>query len=1155
MRIKWKNVLATLTLAILLLSMHTLMYTSEGNFSGSSRAQLGIESLNYAPIKWALIVLGEFDYYKHPPGSNAIQKAEHWIQSEGVPYDIISEDAIEAPTDTCTAAKYPLQFADGTIRYGVFVIVMNTCKDTSAVNANFLYWAVDNGTNAVIFGMAAKYVPELLDISPGDVSYFKDYGINQINCTIHKTFNDGIIEYQRGTKQAIASPYFLHANVSDTEGKTLWYTMHSNTGKNWNGMMNATYGSGKIFWSTVIPSHDKFLWYSTFSKHWETYNFKFVAHTINFMFKQVKRVDLGLQGYKRWGGAITYRLDQDYHLGITKPPEEALSAGWYVDIVICALGYLTTGGDLADGMPHGYTGAPSTTVKNGEFRNLVVSTEPLQQTSRSFIVYNSTVDGNYDRIKVDWNQNKNFTDDAPYKVWENQTHSSVKGTYYWCYINNWTNPTQVGLSWWCPLRERISDFSWWKTLGEQGCIRYGFHGWQHKKAGTSGTGKNSVYHQWNGTHFITNQTWIEQKLIEAKNELSYCLGSSGYGFEADEVLVSHPGNTYLLETENAMSSLDWVYLTYGDNAKNEPGWFLYTDRKTAMTCGGGGGRPHVSWSFEALKDAVKTLYPIFGVYEHNQGYYNLTFNVYPRNTAYTDMFRFAHLDESFEFWSNARYMWMNTFTAYYKNNKIILQYKANSTLKDYVWRFPIVHNGKYFNDFSDNRTVGKIKHIDGKYVYIEFSEGGNERLEATYGTNPHICQTSNYIQNIAQIYKPKNLTLQLWNVSGSINAKIDCVAFGQPNSTKINGTPVGFKYNSAIKLCSFNVTINGLTTIELLWTHTPPNFPTLLSPPAAKRFEPSKSVMFTWVFSDPDPGDSQSSYRFQLFHNYDFTSLFIDTGKVTSPHPQTTQTLPNKVALYYWRVKTWDNRDAEGEWTAARPIIVDRLKIALKGVTDYRTDVGASVFIYFNVTREYDNTLFDETNGTVYINGSAATWDEINRYWKLSVTQNSVGEWKYKVSSITDKEHHFTTINDPVGSQQVIWDKLIVTITPDATTVTTDTQVDFKVTAIYAYDNERAPEFTANILRDGAHFATNNFTDICNIEGMHQYTTENITENTYGLTTSSSTSPTVTWTPKPLTQLLVEWITLNALILIPIIQITIILTFLLIRERRKHTNT
>jgi len=1140
---------------ILVVNLLTILFLSlAGNALFSDFGIKVVEAVpNYTPIKWALIVLGGFDYYKDSPGGNAIQKAEHWIQSEGVPYDIIEDDNIEAPTDTPTYGKYPLQYANGTIRYGVFVIVTNDFKEsTAAINVNHIYWAVDNGTNAIIFGVAAKHVPELLNVTANDVSYFIDYFITTINYTVLKDFSDGIEEFTAGNYSITFPNYYgIHANVSNIEGKTIWYTCKANSqGKFWNGMMNTTYGSGKVFWHSNIPSTKYFLWYSTFSDYWDA--FKIISHSINFMFKQVKRIDLGLQGYKRWGGAITYRLDQDTYMGIEKPPEEALEAGWYVDVVICPLGYLTTGGSLTDGMPESYTGAPSTKSKWGTFNNIVSSTEPLQQTSRNFIVYNSTVKSDYDRIKVDWNQNENFADDTAYKLWENQTYTLVKGTYYWCYIDNWTDPTVIGLGWWCPLRERISDFSWWKTWGQQGYICYGFHGWQHQQIGTeSGHG---VYNQWNGTHFIMNQTLIEEKFTEAKNELSYCLGSTGYGFEADNVLVSHPGNEYWSEVDAALFNLDWVYLTYGDGHKNEPGWFLYNDRKTAMTCGAGAVMMEKGLSIEALKDAVKTLFPIFGVYEHNGGYYNLTFNVYPPDNAYTDMFCFAHLDESFEFWFNSRYMRMNTVNACYKNNKIILEYKTNSTLKDYVWKFPIMLNSKYFNSFSDNRSIGKIKHIDENYVYIEFSEGGNEKIEATYGTDPHIHQISSYIQNITQRYTPKTLTLQLFNNSGTVNIEVNCTRLGQPNLIKINQTLIDFNYNSVTKICFFNVTFNGLKTVEILWEHAPPNPPILLSPVFASRFDPGKSLTVTWEFSDPDQTDYQFAYRFQLSDNTDFSSPIIDTGKVTSSTPQTSLTLPNTVSLYYWRVKTWDNRGTEGEWSDAQPIIVDKLRILVKGVTNDRTNVGTSVSVYFNIDREYDNTQFDGTKGIVYINGSTASWDKVNKYWKLSVTQNSVGNWKYRVSSIKDIEYNITTINDLTGTQKAIWDKLIVTITPKTTTLTVGTQVDFRVTAVYAYDNKYVPEFTNNILRDGVHFATNNFTDVRNSAGTHQYTVENIMETTYGLTSFTSNSSTITWTTKPFAQFLADWIASNILIIIIIVQTVIILSIIFIRERKTRKN-
>lgn len=49
------------------------------------------------PIKWALITLGEYDYYYRLPQFNPTQKTENWIQSRGVPYDEFPDDLIEAP--------------------------------------------------------------------------------------------------------------------------------------------------------------------------------------------------------------------------------------------------------------------------------------------------------------------------------------------------------------------------------------------------------------------------------------------------------------------------------------------------------------------------------------------------------------------------------------------------------------------------------------------------------------------------------------------------------------------------------------------------------------------------------------------------------------------------------------------------------------------------------------------------------------------------------------------------------------------------------------------------------------------------------------------------------------------------------------------------
>ncbi|MHA1742729.1 MAG: LamG-like jellyroll fold domain-containing protein, partial [Candidatus Heimdallarchaeota archaeon] len=152
--------------------------------------------------------------------------------------------------------------------------------------------------------------------------------------------------------------------------------------------------------------------------------------------------------------------------------------------------------------------------------------------------------------------------------------------------------------------------------------------------------------------------------------------------------------------------------------------------------------------------------------------------------------------------------------------------------------------------------------------------------------------------------------------------------------------------------------------LEITYTvNQPPNAPTLDSPAANAHVNPSASITFGWTFNDPDSGDSQSAYQFQLDDNSDFSSPIIDTGKVSSSTSSTTQTLPSTVGLYYWRVKTWDSQDAEGEWSNGRAIIVDRVNVALNGLVGYwRFDEGSG-----DIAGDSSGLI---NNGTIY----GATW-------------------------------------------------------------------------------------------------------------------------------------------------------------------------------------
>jgi len=1005
---------------------------------------------DYVPIKWGMIILGGYDYYaKH--SFNPIQRVERYVQARGVPYDLFQDDDVEAPTDNPSSGKYPLQYANGSLRYQVLVLIVNSHLDSSAISVNYIYSAIGKGTNAVVFGVAAKFVPELFGISPSEVTYIEDYSTPYgVNVSIKKTFDDGIKKYSSDSVVNISAPYFAHTIIQNSNGTTVWYNMNRPS-KWWIGMMNGTYGSGQVWYNSLVTDSDNFLYpRPTYEKSWVTYHFDFVGHAINFMFNQVEKVNLSLQGYKKWKGALVIRLDQDTPYGIHLPiDEEALKAGWVYDYMICALGYREPDPSaVSDGLEANCTGSPSLKVKHGNTSYFRYN--DLYHTFK-FIVYNNTIGGNFDRIRIDFNENKDFSDDAEYRIFDNITYTGLDGKYYWVYLDKQANPTKVNFAKWRPLRDMIPT-SWleiYKYYGSTYGVTFGLQDWQHTDVGNA-----SFYHvsyMWDGSKFIANQTWVEEMYNKSRNELIYNFGISGNGFEADEITLSHPGNRYAPVTRYAQGNLTYFLFEYGSDgplgAEREPGFYLPMYGKPILSAAFGGDTYGQGWAFDGLIDMVKTLYSVVAVYGHNTGLYNLSYTF----TPYSDMLKPTNPRDAYHFWYNARYMLRNTVNAYYKNGKMTLEFKVNSTLKDYVWKFPIEYNGKYFNAFSDNRSIGKIKHFDGKYAYVEFSQGqGGQKLEATYGTSPHLYKTSSPIENITQIYTAKNLTLQLWNDSGSINVSVNCTRLGHPSSIKINGNPTGFNYNVTTKITSFNVTLNSLKTVEVIWERAPPDPPTIVSPSAGTRLDPNKSVSFAWTFSDPDLSDSQSAFRFQLDDNSDFTSPLIDTEKVPSTSSWMVQMLPNAISEYNWRVNTWDNHDLEGSWSTARTIIVD---------------------------------------------------------------------------------------------------KLIITIAADATTVTVGTQVDFRLDAEYAYNNEHVSSYNVNILKDGVHFATNNFTDTYDTQSMHEYTVENVTETTYGLTAFTSNSLTVTWaeTPKTFTQLLIDWVTANVLILLIVSLIAVV--FFLSRKR------
>jgi len=76
----------------------------------------------------------------------------------------------------------------------------------------------------------------------------------------------------------------------------------------------------------------------------------------------------------------------------------------------------------------------------------------------------------------------------------------------------------------------------------------------------------------------------------------------------------------------------------------------------------------------------------------------------------------------------------------------------------------------------------------------------------------------------------------------------------------------------------------------------------------------SLPTKFSWNFSDPDVGDVQEYYQVQIDNNFDFSSIYIDSGKIHSSSGSYVASGFLYNTPYYWKVKVWDNIGADSGW-------------------------------------------------------------------------------------------------------------------------------------------------------------------------------------------------------------------------------------------------
>jgi len=134
-------------------------------------------------------------------------------------------------------------------------------------------------------------------------------------------------------------------------------------------------------------------------------------------------------------------------------------------------------------------------------------------------------------------------------------------------------------------------------------------------------------------------------------------------------------------------------------------------------------------------------------------------------------------------------------------------------------------------------------------------------------------------------------------------------------------------------------------------------------------------------------------------------------------------------------------------------VIWDQIVVQTTVADDTRVNVGDNVEIRVTLWLAYDNTFLG-SGDTVTLAGQVTTWDAVNSWFDLSVSQASVGLWNYFVNSSTQTGFGITALDTNSQNVDVIWDQIVVqTTVADDTRVNVGGNVEIRVTLWLAHDS------------------------------------------------------------------------------------------------------
>ncbi|UCC57899.1 MAG: hypothetical protein JSW14_05925 [Candidatus Bathyarchaeum sp.] len=144
-------------------------------------------------------------------------------------------------------------------------------------------------------------------------------------------------------------------------------------------------------------------------------------------------------------------------------------------------------------------------------------------------------------------------------------------------------------------------------------------------------------------------------------------------------------------------------------------------------------------------------------------------------------------------------------------------------------------------------------------------------------------------------------------------------------------------------------------------------------------------------------------------------------------------------------------------------IIWDRINVTDSILIDGIVQAGSSQPVWLTAEYESDNVRFDDSKGTLFLNGEPMIWSDQNSRWEINVTSTILGPQTYEVTSVNDRIFSLATVRNQDRKISITWDKVGISKL-EFETLTLGVR-NIKVYA--SYDYTEIPVVNANVSLNG----------------------------------------------------------------------------------------